>query len=87
MKRFRDAPFQKKLMLLMLVISLAAITLSCISFILFDHLTFRQAMVRDRETIAKIVGDNSHAALNFLDPEAAEKTLRALKKEPSIGVD
>ena len=41
-------------------------------------------MARNLSTLAKIIGNNTSAALDFNDPKAAEETLFALKAQPNI---
>ena len=49
-----------------------------------DFVTFRQALLQNQAVEALIVGSNTVTALTFDDPGAAERTLAALRAEPSV---
>src|SRR5438270_2150865 len=74
----------RKLTWMNMLVSGAALLLPCASFISFDMITFRQAMLRNLSTQAQIIGSNSVSALLFNDPQSAENTLLALKAAPNI---
>src|SRR5262249_3572720 len=67
-----------------LLVSGAALLLACMAFLAYDLSTFRATMVRSLSIQAQIAGTNSAAALLFHDPDAAKKTLSALKAAPSV---
>ncbi|MEW6186412.1 MAG: ATP-binding protein [Thermodesulfobacteriota bacterium] len=75
---------RSKLILLTLGISLSALIFTCISYIIYDRITFKQKMVRDLETLSDIIGGNCEAALAFYDPDSAAKTLETLRAEKHI---
>jgi PAS domain S-box-containing protein len=84
MKLLRQASIQRKQMLIIMLTTTVALLLACAAFVTYEIFTFRAAMVRNLQTMAEIIGDNSAATLDFNDPKAAEETLAALKKEPSM---
>ncbi|HET9010766.1 MAG TPA: CHASE sensor domain-containing protein, partial [Gemmatimonadaceae bacterium] len=57
----------------------AGLTLS-----VYDFVTFREAQLQNQAVEALIVGSNTITALTFDDPAAAERTLAALRAEPSV---
>jgi signal transduction histidine kinase len=81
---FQDAPIQKKLTLIILLTCSIALLLACVAFVIYDLITFRQAMVNSLSIQAEILGTNSSAALVFGDEDAAEKILAGLRADPHI---
>ncbi len=81
---FRKTPIKRKLTLVILATSSAALLLACAGFILFELVTFRQTMVSNLTVLADVLATNSNAAVAFHDVEAAEETLGALNAEPQI---
>ena len=79
-----DSSISRKLTLMNMLVSGAALLLACAAFIAYDTLTFRAAMVRNLSTQAQIIGSNSISALLFDDPQSAENTLSALKAARNI---
>src|SRR5262245_28827665 len=79
-----DHSIKKKLTWINLLVSGAALLLACVAFLAHDLSTFRATMVRSLSIQAQIAGTNSASALLFHDPDAARKTLSALKAAPSV---
>ena len=67
-----------------ILVSGAALLISCAAFVAYDRVSFRQAMVHNLSIQAQIAGSNSVSALLFNDPQAAESTLSALKAAPNV---
>ena len=67
-----------------ILVSGAALLISCAAFVAYDLVSFRQAMVHNLSIQAQIAGSNSVSALLFNDPQSAENTLSALKAAPNI---
>lgn len=86
MKFFRIASIKTKQTLIIMVTSAAALLLACVSFAVFDFVTFRRDMVGDLSTHAQIIGNNSTAALDFNDLKGVEETLAALAADSYIRV-
>jgi signal transduction histidine kinase len=84
MGSFRDLPIKRKLTLIIMATSVAALVLACTGFVTYELIMFRRAMVRDLSTLAEIIGANSTAALVFNDRRSAEETLVALRAEQHI---
>jgi two-component system sensor histidine kinase/response regulator len=75
---------RRKLTLIILLTSSAALLLACAVFAMHDLLSLRQSMVRGLATLAAITGSNSTAALTFNDPRAAREVLDSLSAEKQI---
>jgi len=67
-----------------MLVSGVALLLACAAFFAYDLYTFRVGIVRNLSTQAQIIGSNTVSALVFNDPQAAEKTLSALKASPHV---
>ena len=81
---FRDTPIRQKLILIIMATTAAAMILSCVGILTFDAYLFRENLGRDLSALARIVADNSTAALAFGDPKAASETLNALRARNHI---
>jgi PAS domain S-box-containing protein len=79
MRRLRDIPIKQKLMIIVMVTTAAALLLAGVGIVTFDSILFRRSLERDLSALARIVADNSTAALAFNDPESASQTLYALR--------
>ncbi len=66
------------------IVSATALLLACISFFAYDLYSFRQSLIGSLTTEAQIIGANSVSALMFLDHQAAETTLSALKNSRHV---
>jgi signal transduction histidine kinase len=74
----------RKLTLLNMLVSGAALTLACLAFFTYDQVTFRESLVHTLSAQAEIIGSNSVSAILFNDPQSATNTLSALKSSHSI---
>jgi len=81
---FRNFSVRRKLMVLMLAASTAALLLACIVLMGYDLVTARQSSASHLSTLSQIIADNSKAALSFGDPKAAAEVLSALKAESHV---
>jgi signal transduction histidine kinase len=81
---FRNLSIRRKLTLIIMATSSAALLLACAAFVLHDLLDFRRRLVGDLSTLAEITGSHSAAAILFNDPKAAGETLAALRAEPHV---
>src|SRR4030095_10229701 len=84
MRFLKNIPIKSKLTIITMVTSCAALLVACIAFATYERVAFRAALVSDLLSTAKMIGDNSSAALIFDYPEDAEKTLRSLSAHPHI---
>jgi signal transduction histidine kinase len=84
MLAFRDYSIPRKLTWMNAMVSSFALGLACVAFMAYDLISVHEAMVRNLSIQARIIGTNSASALLFNDPQAAEKTLAALRSAPNI---
>lgn len=84
MSRLRDMPIKQKLVIVTLATASLALLLAGIGNVLVDSLLFRGYLRRDVAVLARVIADNSTAALAFNDPVAAAQTLNALKERSHI---
>lgn len=84
MQFVKNLSIKRKLILIVLVTTGAALFLASIALITDDFIRFRSEIQKELTSTAKIVGLNSTAALEFGDPEAGRETLSALKENPNI---
>lgn len=85
MLRFlRNLPIKRKLTFITMLTCCLALLLACLAFAVYEQVTFRATMVSDLSSTARIIGDNSSAALSFNDPASAEQTLQSLGAEPHL---
>jgi two-component system sensor histidine kinase/response regulator len=84
MPSFRNLSIRRKLTLIVVITTCTAILLASGAFLAFDIHTVRQSRTRDLETLAKVLGSNSTAALTFNDPAAAREVLQSLSAKEHI---
>jgi signal transduction histidine kinase/ActR/RegA family two-component response regulator len=82
--RLVNLSIKRKLMLITMLTSIAALVLFSASFLLYDLISFRHSLSADLATQAEIIGYNSAAAMTFKDEAAATVTLTALKAKEDI---
>jgi PAS domain S-box-containing protein len=84
MRTFRDIPIRQKLVIIIMLTTLAALLLAGVGIVGADALLFRGNLRRDLSALAQIVADNSTAALAFNDPRSAAETLAALRARSHV---
>ena len=81
----QDAPpIKRKLMTIIMTTSSVALVLACVTFTLYDTITFRQNKMREASLLADIVGSNSTAAIAFNDPQIGQEIVGALSSQPHV---
>src|SRR5579863_2863446 len=80
----RDLSIRQKLTRIILLTSAATIWLACTIFAFYDVVTFRREMAVDLETVARMTGSNTTAALAFRDAGAAAEVLGSLREKEHI---
>jgi signal transduction histidine kinase/ActR/RegA family two-component response regulator len=75
-----------KLLTMVMVVSTAVLVLCIASFVTWDYVQFRQDAQRELATQARMVLENSTAAMSFQDQSAAQETLETLAPNPHIRV-
>jgi signal transduction histidine kinase/DNA-binding NarL/FixJ family response regulator len=81
---FHDLSIKRKLTLITMLTSSAALVLSALSFLIYDLISFRHLLIQDLRTQAEIIGYNSAGAMEFKDVPAATATLTALTAKEDI---
>ncbi len=79
---FNRLSIRQKLTAMLMLTSGAVLGLAAIAFVTWDFYRFRADMQADLETQAALVLDNTEAAVNFDDPDAAGETLERLEIHP-----
>ncbi len=83
-RQLRDMPIRRKLVLIAMVATASALIVAGVGIIAFDSALFRGYLRRDLTALARIIGDNSTAALAFDDSRAAGETLAALRARTHV---
>ena len=81
---FGRDPIRRKLMRIILLTGGAVLFVTCASFFTFEIFTFRGTSIRQLDTLGKVIGSSSTAALAFDHATDATETLSALRAEPHI---
>ena len=84
MNFLKDMSINKKLTVIITMISTIAVLMTCLAFLFYDRITFKDAMLRDLKALSNIIGANTTAALIFDNQEDARETLASLKAEKHI---
>ncbi len=82
--QFNNLSIRNKLMIIIVGSSLMASLLATIFFIGMEIHSFHHDMVRNLSGLAKVIGVNSIAPLEFIDPDAAGEVLASLNARPHI---
>jgi C4-dicarboxylate-specific signal transduction histidine kinase len=80
----RNIPIRRKLTLVVLVSSTAALLVASAALFAFQVYTFRQNFMRDLVSLAEIISSNSTAAITFGDADAAHEILTGLRVKQQI---
>jgi signal transduction histidine kinase/CheY-like chemotaxis protein len=83
-RSFRDVPIQRKLAAVILLTSGLVLSGSAIVFVVNEALSFRTDARKELESSAAVIGNNSVAAIMFMDAKVADESLSGLAKNPSI---
>jgi PAS domain S-box-containing protein len=75
---------KRKVMTAIMLASFAALLVTVAAFMVYDLVTFRQTMVQNLDTQARIIAENSTAALAFKNENDAVNVLTSLRNEPHI---
>jgi PAS domain S-box-containing protein len=84
MVRFRDISIRRKLLLINMLTTSAALVLASTAFITYGRLQFHEGAARDLNTAAAMVATNARTALAAHDQKAAQDALQGLVAEPRI---
>jgi PAS domain S-box-containing protein len=84
MKKRRQHSIRGKLTGIIMITSTTAVLLACAGFTVTGLRGFRQRLIADIGTIARVIASNSTAALAFNDHMAAREVLGALQAKPAV---
>jgi len=84
MRVFQNTSIRHKQIFIIMLITSVALLLACAIFVAFETIDFRKEMVQNLFTLARIIGNNTAAALDFNDVQSANETLLALEAQPNI---
>lgn len=81
---FQNFSIKTKLIFIIMVTNIVALITASAFLTINEILSLRKALIERQTVLARIVGENSTAALSFLVKEDAEKNLNALKFEKNV---
>jgi signal transduction histidine kinase/CheY-like chemotaxis protein len=84
MQPFRKLSVKWKLQAIIMSTVIAALLLSCGALLAYEWVGLRSSMRADLRILARMLAENSTAALSFLDHPAATELLRSLDAQPAI---
>ena len=84
MQLFKNSSIQRKLTFVIVCTSLVGLSLACLSFDLYERISFRAAMTSELSVLADTLGANTAASLTFNDRKSAQDMLEALRAERHI---
>jgi signal transduction histidine kinase/ActR/RegA family two-component response regulator len=84
--QFASLPIRRKLLLITLASSVAALVLASSGFLIWDVYQFSVELREDQVAQARIVSEAAAAAVEFDDVDAASETLSVLRLRPRIRV-
>src|SRR5690348_11293939 len=79
---FASLPIHRKLVLMVLAVSTAAVAAAVVGLIAFDIARFRATATDDARALAQVIAANSAAAIVFDDPQAARQILDSVAVRP-----
>jgi two-component system sensor histidine kinase/response regulator len=84
MRQFRNASIRKKLTLSLLFSCVAVLLVSFLAILAVESISFQVRARKDLTSLARVIGNNTTAAVMFNDPKAAAETLDSLKSRGDI---
>jgi signal transduction histidine kinase/CheY-like chemotaxis protein len=81
---FARLPIHQKLVALALVVTAAALLLSTASLVGLDLLRYRDSTADDTEALARVIAENTAAAVMFEDQEAARTSLSTVRVRSTV---
>lgn len=75
---------KRKLVLIIMLTNTLTLALTCATFIFYNVIETRQALVRELDMLGAIIGNRSTAALSFADQNLAKENLSAFRTKSTI---
>jgi signal transduction histidine kinase len=82
--KIKDYPIKRKIIFVMMLTCLSALFIAGAIFFAFQIKNYNTELRTEMETIAKLIGSNSQAAIEFDDRKAADQILAALREDARI---
>ncbi|MCC7499470.1 MAG: HAMP domain-containing protein [Bryobacterales bacterium] len=83
-RRFRNIPIRQKLLIIIFVTTAVTLLTSMVGIVVVDSVLFQGHLQRDLQTFARVIADNSSAAVLFNDSHAAGEILATLQAKRHI---
>jgi signal transduction histidine kinase len=83
-QRFASLPIHRKLIVMALAVSACALLAATIGLLAFDIARFRTQASEDAHALAQVIAENTAAAIEFDDAEAARLTLSSVRVRPVV---
>ncbi len=80
----RNTPIQRKLMVIILMTTVATLLMMRLTFFTYEFFAFRKATLRQLSAVGHVIAANSTAALAFENREDAREILAALEADPHV---
>lgn len=84
MTRTYTTSIKRKVMTVILLASIAVLLVTVAAFVVYDLITFREAMVQNLVSQGRLIAENTSAALAFNDENDASNVLASLRTEPHV---
>jgi signal transduction histidine kinase len=84
LRALRKLSIQHKLQAIIMLTAAVALLLLCSVLLTFTFLAMRSGMKAEMALLARMLGQNSTAALTFNDPGAAHELLQGLQTQPAV---
>jgi PAS domain S-box-containing protein len=84
MRSFNDRPIRQKLAIIIIATTASALMLAGSGIVVADSFLFQGYVQRDLSALARIVADNSTAAVSFNDPKTGADTLGSLRARSHV---
>jgi two-component system cell cycle sensor histidine kinase/response regulator CckA len=85
MRRFRDRPIRRKVILLIVLASFVGLVFAGVLVSVYETVTFRRRAIEDVTALGGVVSANAVSAIVFRDTVTARQDLRSLADRPEIG--
>ncbi len=84
MRLLRKLSLRQKLQAVIMLTVAAALLVACGALLACDIAALRESIQTETQTLARMIGENTTAALSFNDPRAVSELLEGLRAQPSI---
>src|SRR4051812_43288796 len=78
---FKRLSIRQKQMVIIMATSSAALLFACAGFVIYEIISFREALTNNLSSVASVIGNNCTSALHFDDHAAAKDVLNTLGRD------